>query len=482
VTGTTADRLDAVVIGGGPAGLFAAWRLATGGARVALVEAGGGMRDSLCPRVTARMRGQQVRPAEKFRLQCNRCDCLTGLGGAAFHFDTNLGYIRGLSRSKIEHDGAGGYRAYSGLERALGDFDRAAGAVEEVYRLMYGFGLPPTAPTEPEPGPDTRTPAAGFALADEALSQAITVDDALGMVDALTRQAGEHGLRLLLGRRVEDVSRGPDGDWRIRVAGSPEPPLRAANVVVAVGKLGLGWVRGILARNDVAHRPSRRVDLGIRLETGREEAAPLTASCHNPKFTFLNDLGEPVRTFCVCEGGRIMQYAFEDTTVLDGQHCLTTPTERTNFGIVTTVDVPEGTDGTEHALDFARRIGKAGGGLPVVQPLVELLGGPRLAERPAHSLIHSADGDLASALGPRRVADIAGMVERLEAVAPGLIGPRTVVAAPVVEKLYPAIDLSEDLESSAGGLYFAGDCSSKIIGVTYGAATGLVAAEAILRG
>lgn len=480
MTDTTADRLDAVVVGGGPAGLFAAWRLATGGARVALVEAGGGMRESLCPRVSARMRGQRVRPAEKFRLQCNRCNCLTGLGGAAFHFDTNLGYIRGLSRSKIENDGAGGYRAYSGLERALGDFDRAANAVEEVYRLMYGFGLPPEAMEEPVS--DGRTPVAGFALADEASSQAITVDDALGMVDTLTAQAREHGLRLLLGRRVEDVAQGPDGDWRIRIAGSPEPPLRAANVVVAVGKLGLDWVRGTLRRNDVAHRPSRRVDVGIRLETGREEAAPLTASCHNPKFTFLNNLGEPVRTFCVCEGGRIMQYAFEDTTVLDGQHCLTTPTARTNFGIVTTVDVPEGADGTEHALDFARRVNKLGGGLPVVQPLVELLGGRRLVERPASSLIHAADDDLALALGPQRVADIAGMVERLEAVAPGLIGPRTVVAAPVVEKLYPSIELSPDLESSASGLYFAGDCSSKIIGVTYGAATGLVAAEAILRG
>ncbi|MEU6381181.1 NAD(P)/FAD-dependent oxidoreductase [Streptomyces sp. NPDC046909] len=488
-TGVGTDRLDAVVIGGGPAGLFAAWRLATGGARVALVEAGGGMRDSLCPRVTARMRGQQVRPAEKFRLQCNRCDCLTGLGGAAFHFDTNLGYIRGLSRSKIENDGAGGYRAYSGLERALGDFDRAADAVADVYRLMYGFGLPPTAPESPEspalPVSDARTsgapaPVAGFALADEALSQAITVDDAIGMVDALTAEAREHGLRLLLGRRVEDVTRGPEGDWHVRVAGSPEPPLRAANVVVAVGKLGLAWVRDVLRRNGVAHRPSRRVDVGIRLETGREEAAPLTASCHNPKFTFLNELGEPVRTFCVCEGGRIMQYAFDDTTVLDGQHCLTTPTDRTNFGIVTTVDVPEDTDGTEHALDFARRVTKLGGGLPVVQPLLELLGGARLSERPAHSLIHSADDDLASALGPRRVADIAGMVERLEAVAPGLAGPRTVVAAPVVEKLYPSIELSSELESSAPGLYFAGDCSSKIIGVTYGAATGLVAADAIL--
>ena len=473
---TTPAIWDAVVVGGGPAGLFSAWRLAQGGARVALVEAGGGMRASLCPRVSARMRGQQVRPAEKFRLQCNRCDCLTGLGGAAFHFDTNLGYVRGLSRSKIEKDNSGAVRAYSGLERTLGDFDRAAAEVANVYRLMAEFGLPPAEVHAPAGAAQAGS---GFDVADEALSQAITVDDALTMVDSLLRDAQGNGLHLRTGCRVDDMDRLDDGGWQLRLADGST--LRTRAVVMAVGKLGLGWIRPLLERHGIAHDPARRVDLGVRLETSKDIAAPLTASCHNPKFTFLNDNAEPVRTFCVCDGGRIMQYSFLDTVILDGQHCLTTPTERTNFGIVTTVDVPAGVDGTGHALDFARRVNQAGGGLPVVQPLLELLGEPRLRERPTSSLIYAADEDLAGALGPERVADIAGMVHRLEAMTPGLIGPRTVVAAPVIEKLYPAIELSPDMESSAAGLYFTGDCSSKIIGVTYGAATGLVAAESILR-
>ncbi|MBM2620374.1 FAD-dependent oxidoreductase [Actinoplanes sp. LDG1-06] len=472
---TTPAIWDAVVVGGGPAGLFAAWRLAQGGARVALVEAGGGMRASLCPRVSARMRGQQVRPAEKFRLQCNRCDCLTGLGGAAFHFDTNLGYVRGLSRSKIEQDSSGAVRAYSGLERTLGDFDRAAAEVARVYELMAEFGLPPAGTHIEAAGGTAGT---GFAAADEAVSQAITVDDALTMVDALLLKAEANGLHLRTGCRVEDVDR-QDGVWSLRLSDGTQ--FRSRSVVMAVGKLGLDWIRPLLQRHGIAHDPARRVDVGVRLEMPQEVAAPLTASCHNPKFTFLNDGGEPVRTFCVCDGGRIMQYSFLDTVILDGQHCLTTPTKRTNFGIVTTVDVPAGADGTEHALGFARRVNQAGGGLPVVQPLVEMLGRERLTERPSSSLIYAADVDLAAAMGPERVADIAGMVHRLEALAPGLIGPRTVVAAPVVEKLYPAIELSPDMESSAAGLYFTGDCSSKIIGVTYGAATGLVAAESILR-
>jgi uncharacterized FAD-dependent dehydrogenase len=479
----TDGPLDAVVIGAGPAGLFAAWRLAGAGARVSLLETGSGMRASLCPKVDAHTQGRPVRTAEKFRLQCHRCDCLTGLGGAAFHFDTNLGYVRGLSRSKIEHDGRGGFRAYSGLERALGDFDRAAQSVRDVYALMDRFGLPSSAP-EPEsaiapPGTGGGHVPSGFALADDAVSRAITVDDALVMIDGLLNDALAHGLDLRLRTRADDVRRRPDGTWTVR-AGSAE--LHARNVIVAVGKLGLPWIRSLLKQQAVAHRPSTKIDIGVRVEASRKITAPLTASCHNPKFTFLNDCAEPVRTFCVCEGGRIMQYAFQDTVVLDGQHCLSMPTGRTNFGIVTTVELPDGRDGSDYALDFARTVTQAGQGLPMVQSLLELLGRGRAAGQPGTSLVHAHWGDLAAVLGQQRVADIAGMVTRLEEVVPGLIGPDTVVAAPVIERLFPAIELSRDLEASTPGLFFAGDCSAKIIGVTYGASTGLVAAGAVLRG
>jgi uncharacterized FAD-dependent dehydrogenase len=467
--------LDAVVVGGGPAGLFAAWQLAAGGADVLLMEAGGGMRESLCQKVTARMAGRDVRSAEKFRLQCRRCDCLTGLGGAAFHFDTNLGYVAGLSRSKVEHDGRGGVRAYSGLERALGDFDRAARSVAEAYRLMYRFGLPPAVARTASQ--EAVTTADGFVLADEATSQAVTVDDALTVIDGLLADAGDRGLRVMLGARVTAVNRAGD-TWVVRTA---DTAIATRNVVVAVGKLGLDFVRRLLDENRVAYRPSRRVDVGVRLEAPKDVLAPLTASCHNPKLTYLNERSEPVRTFCVCEGGRMMQYAFLDTVILDGQHCLTTPTGRTNFGVVTTVDVPDGADGSEYALDFARRVNVAGGGLPVVQPLLDLLGRGGSTGHRDSSLVLASAGDLAAVLGPARVADLAGMVDRMAELAPGLAGPDTVVAAPVVERLFPAIELSADLESSARGLYFAGDCSSKIIGVTYGASTGIAAAESILR-
>ncbi|MGI5506234.1 FAD-dependent oxidoreductase [Lentzea sp. CA-135723] len=472
------EHVDVVVVGGGPAGLFAGLTAARAGLDVRVLEAGGDMSASLCPRVVARLRGQKVRDVEKFRLQCPRCDCLTGLGGAAFHFDTNLGYISSLTRSKIERAEDGRTRSYSGLERALGDFDRAQGLVAEVYETFFALGLPQVEVHE-------NTLASGgqaFEHVDTAPSQSVTVDVALVMIDALRAELEADRGRILLHHNVDGVVPLPGGGFAVS-AQTPDGPvsLTADSVVVAVGKLGLPWVRDLVDTAGVRHRGAGRVDVGVRLETAAEDMAPLIDGCHNPKLSFLNDRGESVRTFCVCEGGRVMQYSFLGAVVLDGQHCINQPTQRSNMGVLTTMNVPEGEDGTEFARGFAATVAEHGGGKPVVCTVDELRGGPEHEGKLATSLIDYRHASLRECLPASVVSDVLEMVDRLNSSNPGLVPGHATVAAPVVERLFPDLELSPDMESSVPGLFFVGDSSSKIIGITYGAATGIAAARAIAR-
>ncbi|MGY1456430.1 FAD-binding protein [Streptomyces sp. SS8] len=481
------DVYDVIVVGAGPAGLFAGHRAATLGGRVLVVEAGQGMHASLCPRIRAAASGRPIRDLEKFRMQCRRCTCLTGVGGAAFHFDTNLGYINGLTRSKIEKASDGTTRAYSGLERTLGDFDRARRLIASVYEQFYSWGLTRVTLPEEQESPAADPAGAGtrnrvahtvFQHTDAAPSQEITVDESLTVVGELLRELDRMGGRLLLGTRVTGIER--DDRGRFVVAAGEKTRVTGRNVIVGAGKLSLQWVREVVGTLGVGHSSPRKVDLGVRIESWREDLAPLTEACHNPKHTFLNDQGDSVRTFCVCPSGRLMVYDFAGGLALDGQHCLTTPTTKSNFGVVTSVTVPDGVDGTEYALAFSRAAMEAGRGRPVVQHVGDFLGVP-IPEPPVPpTLLETTGTDLRDLLGPSLSSDVEGMITRLNALAPGMVGPHAVIAAPVVERVFPALDLSHDLESTVPGLFFVGDSSSKIIGVTYGAVTGRVAAEAAM--
>jgi uncharacterized protein len=479
------ERYDAVVVGGGPAGIFAAYSLAVRARRVLLLEAGGPMLQSLCPRVKVDLEGRLVRASERFRMQCPRCTCLTGLGGAAFHFDTNLGYSGNLSRSKIERSEDGQVRTFSSLERVLSPYQRAQTAVRDVFGILHRHGLP-EAPPEPPRLADTSPLDHQFVGADLTTSQSITVDTALSVVESLMASFVAAGGEVRFMTRATEVDRGGPTRFTIGVedASGAAGEVAADTVVVAVGKLGLPWVRSTIARLGLDHQPSHKVDVGVRLEGSRERLAPLCSRCANPKLAYLNDRGQSVRTFCVCAGGRIMQYAFGDAVVLDGQHCLTRPTSRSNFGIVTTLDVPAGLDGTDFALDLARTVTRAGEGRPVACSVGELRGRTAARAAPtgtlATSLVEFTHAPLTGCFPPNLVEDILGMVDRLNTVFPRMVDDSDVVAAPVIERIYPQLSLSGNLESSEPGLYFVGDASSRIIGVTYGAATGLAAAAHIL--
>ncbi len=480
---THTDTPDAIVVGGGPSGLFAAYEMARLGARVTLLERGYDMVKSLCPKVRAELAHRKLRSAERFRLQCPRCTCLEGLGGAAFHFDTTLGYSVSLTRSKIEEGAqSGSIRTYSGLERALGSFDRASDLIREVYRIAYALGLPMAIEDADGSGQANDRKVEVFPHTDLSPSQQVTVAGAVQLVDALTTAITANGGEVILGAEVGGITRGEDGRWTVEASVAKGEPLRLTTdaVIIGVGKSAFDWTTEMIANAGVEHEPAELADIGVRVETWQKDLHPLVGDCNNPKLAFINPRGESVRTFCVTDGGRLMQYSFAGMPVLEGQHFFDKPTSRTNIGVVTTVRSRDGVNAADAVLEIGRRVSAVAGDKPLVQPVWQLMGLPKPAEEFPTSLIEYTMGDLRSCLPEGIIDDVIHMVELMNEASPGCVPPYAVIAAPVVERVNPSVVLDHDMQTSAPGLYMVGDCSGKLIGITYGAATGLAAARAAM--
>lgn len=475
---------ETIVVGGGPAGLVCALELARQGRSVALVEKGGRVDHSLCPVVARRIgNGASYRDAAKARSQCGRCNCLHGVGGAALHFDSNLGYVRGLTRAKIERDADGAVQAFSHLERTLGSMERAAFLVRRCYELLAEYGLPlGNAPQRSSVSPQFERQSA-FEHIDTSETFPMTLEMSLAFVRAVEADFEDRGGVLLPYHRSEAIEAGTQRRWRV-VCCVPEGTtviLEADNVVLAVGKIALPWLTQAARCLEIAAAPSPEIEVGVRLEARIEQMEPLIASCDYPKLSFISKRGDAVRTFCLCAGGRLMQYEFAGAVILDGQHCYQDPTSFANMGIITRAHVE---DGTQFGLEFARRITAAGSGQPLVQTVGDFLRNRPTDSIPAGvgTLRYYTAGNLRIWLPDFLVEDVCGMIERLNTLFPGTVRSDALLAAPVVERVQPDFRLTEDLSTNRAGIYMVGDCSGKVIGITYGAATGLQVADSIANG
>jgi uncharacterized protein len=484
-SGIRVRTFESVVIGGGPAGLVCALELSRSGRSVALLEQGGRIAESLCPVVAceAARPGGDLRKGARARAQCGRCTCLVGIGGAAMHFDSDLGYIRRLARAKIELNEQGAVQSYSHLERALGSLEAADIGVRHTYDLFRVYGLPLDRAAPTSCVSETLRHQSVFEHVDTSESFLMTLDMALSMVGTMERDIERLGGALFVHHTADDIGHGRLRRWRVLGTDSSEErfEIETDNVVLAVGKIALPWLLECVQRVGIVSRPSAAVEIGVRLESRAQDFEPLTDNCRCPKLSFISRRGDTVRTFCVCVGGRLMQYEFAGAMILDGQHCYEDPTSYTNMGILTRA---RSDDGTKVGIDLARQVTAVGAGRPVVQTV-----GDFWRQTPTTVLPQVGEGtlrlrtlgNLHDCLPDFLIADIADMIARLNVLSPGMVKPSALLAAPIVERVQPEFILDEQLQTSQSGIYMIGDCSGKVIGITYGAATGLCAARAIVK-
>jgi len=449
-----------VIVGAGPAGIFAALELSQqAGLRIAILDKGPDIDQRTCL-----ARG----PAGKCH-NCQPCAIMTGWGGAGAFSDGKLTLSPAV----------GGHLAEILGEDQAGELIRQ---VDETY-LRFGVSRPVYGTRNDEvEALEKRAAIAGLRFVSVPIRH-IGTENCAGVM---------RGMRdALLGRGVDIRTRSPVARLLTtngRVTGVETERgerIESGAVIVATGREGASWLQEVarqlgltLARNPV--------DLGVRVEVPATVLEPITRLVYESKFIYYSAaFDDQVRTFCMCPYGQVSTEFAGDVLTVNGHSFAHRRTANTNFAILVSKSFTEPFDDPiAYGKSIARLANLLSGGI-MVQRLRDLEAGRRTnAERLARSIVtptlpSATPGDLNLVLPYRHVVNILELLHALDDVAPGVASRHTLLYG-VEAKFYSnRLQLTAEMETEVQNLFACGDGAGVTRGLVQASASGLVAARAI---
>jgi uncharacterized FAD-dependent dehydrogenase len=183
----------------------------------------------------------------------------------------------------------------------------------------------------------------------------------------------------LLEVEVDSIGKGVGHTYRViaRKRGK-KLHMEASVILAAPGRSGAYWFRDTADKLGVCHNFGP-IDVGIRLELNRKFYDEITDIVYDPKFIFRTARhGDRVRTFCTNPGGRVRLENYGDFKLVNGDALSGRKTLNTNFALINTVALTEPfSDTTEFGQMIARQFHLLGGGKPIVQRVGDFREGRR---------------------------------------------------------------------------------------------------------
>jgi uncharacterized FAD-dependent dehydrogenase len=450
---------DAIIVGAGPAGIFAALTLSRQGVeRVLIVEKGKGLEKRKCPAKRSRC------------INCPTCAIMTGWGGAGAFSDGKL-----TLTSEV-----GGW---------LSDYVDAAeidGLLERADDMWVEFG----ATTEVH-GPDSDTAARLMHEATVAGMQLIPMrvrhigtDRAPKVLGSMRDALETGGVEVRTDTEVTRIL--VEGGHVLGVELSTGEPITADAVIAAPGREGADWlaaqarVLGLGLKNNA-------VDIGVRVEVPAPVMERLTDPLYEAKLIYHSkQFGDRVRTFCMNPYGEVTTESYGGIVTVNGHSFAEERTANTNFAVLVSVEFTEPFDEPiTYGESVARLANLLGEGI-LVQRLGDLKAGRR--STPARmkqsvmepTMPQATPGDLAFVLPYRHMAQIIEFLDAMDKLAPGVAGPGTLLYGVEVKFYSSRLTVDRQLMTAIEGLYAIGDGAGITRGLLQSSASGIIAAESVL--
>ncbi|ABK15186.1 MAG: NAD(P)/FAD-dependent oxidoreductase [Methanothrix sp.] len=451
---------DVVVVGAGPAGLFAALELSVHGKSVVVVDKGRDISERNCP-------------MKKWGhcLHCEPCHIMCGMGGAGTYSDGILNL----------HPAIGG-----DLTRLTDDPWALVDEVDSVF-LRYGAPLETQEPTQNDVEELSRRAASVGARFIPIKQRHMGSDRTPEIIREFSNDLKRRGVRFVLNSSAADLIIEKDVCMGVRLSDGGE--IRAESTLLAPGRIGAEWIGEVIERYGIKARYGP-LDVGVRVEVPSIVMDPVTRINRDPKFHIITHRYDDfIRTFCTNPGGFVVKEEYRDFIATNGHSMSGERSENTNFAFLVRLELTKPIENTTaYGISIAKLVTTIGGRRPVIQRLGDLhrgrrSTGERIARNPVRNTLKDVTpGDISMALPHRIVMDVIEGLEILNEIIPGVNADSTLLYAPEIKFYAREISVDKDLQTSIQSLYAAGDGAGLSRGIVAAAATGLLAARGILRG
>ncbi|MEN6357499.1 MAG: FAD-dependent protein [Armatimonadota bacterium] len=261
--------------------------------------------------------------------------------------------------------------------------------------------------------------------------------------------------------------------------------IKADYVIVAPGRSGADWLANEANRLHLKTM-TNPVDVGVRVEIPAAVMQDITDIVYEPKLVYYSkSFDDKVRSFCVCPNGEVVIEKHNGVTSVNGHSYARKKTTNTNFALLVSNSF---TEPFHEPITYGKYIASLAnllsGGV-IVQRLGDLESGRRsTASRLERCLTmptlpDAVPGDLSFVLPYRHVSGILEMLHAMDRLAPGVASPHTLLYGVEVKFYSSKVELSDKLETAITNLFAIGDGAGVTRGLAQSSASGVIAAQEV---
>ena len=459
---------DVIIVGAGPAGLFAAYELINQNKnlKILLLDRG-------------KFANHRVCPMNKFGTKCkncNPCGILSGFGGAGTFSDGKLNFVPKLGKSDLFK-----YMTEEEADKLL----------EDTENIFNKFKMDSNIyPSNMDEALNIKKEIAKNGAKLLIIKQKHLGSDKLPeYIDDFTNYLKNKNVYLLENIDITDILE--DG-LNLKVIGKngiKNVNYIAKKVIVAPGRTGAKWVQDFADKHKIPYL-SQSIEVGVRVEVRKEILEDLCNVIYDPSiFIKTKTYGDEIRTFCTNPGGFVTKENYYGYICVNGHALKETKTNNSNFAFITKINLTEPVTNTR---EYGECIAKIANCLGDGKPIIQILGDLKKYRRTRQNRLEKSyitptlkdvvAGDLALVMPQRIITNILDGLETLDKIIPGVNNDETLLYGPEIKFFSNEIETNNNFSLLKNeNIYFIGDGAGKAGNIVIAAATGLVAARDIIN-